>query len=434
MGLPSTGMVMVRIIFLVAGALVGGFVIATVWPGAPDTLRAALAGRSVAGFTFPAPRAGETTNADAQPKKKVEAEPQPDHGDKPGLVKLTDAQIDKAGIRAAPAVGGRLTRHLHVPGTIVPSANNTARIAVKTQGIVAELRKSLGDTVAKGEIVALLDSRDIADTKGEYLAARLSADLQKTLYERDKALWDKRISSEQQYLRSQASYQDLKVKEDAARRKLTFLGLSQAEIDALPTQPEAQFERQEIRSPIAGKIVERRVDLGAAVGRDNLETELYSVVDLSKVWIDLAVSPGDLPLVREGQTVTVRTEVTGEEGRGRIVFIGPVLDQNTRAARVVAELANPDETWRPGSFVAAEIEVSDKAVRVLVPADAVQTLEGKPNVFVRVADGFEARPVTVGRSDDRNVEVTAGLEPGEVIVVANSFTLKSELGKAAAED
>ena len=434
MGLPSTGMVMVRIIFLVAGALVGGFVIATVWPGAPDTLRAALAGRSVAGFTFPAPRAGETTNADAQPKKKVEAEPQPDHGDKPGLVKLTDAQIDKAGIRAAPAVGGRLTRHLHVPGTIVPSANNTARIAVKTQGIVAELRKSLGDTVAKGEIVALLDSRDIADTKGEYLAARLSADLQKTLYERDKALWDKRISSEQQYLRSQASYQDLKVKEDAARRKLTFLGLSQAEIDALPTQPEAQFERQEIRSPIAGKIVERRVDLGAAVGRDNLETELYSVVDLSKVWVDLAVSPGDLPLVREGQTVTVRTEVTGEEGRGRIVFIGPVLDQNTRAARVVAELANPDETWRPGSFVAAEIEVSDKAVRVLVPADAVQTLEGKPNVFVRVADGFEARPVTVGRSDDRNVEVTAGLEPGEVIVVANSFTLKSELGKAAAED
>ena len=427
-------MVMVRIIFLVAGALVGGFVIATVWPGAPDTLRAALAGRSVAGFTFPAPRAGETTNADAQPKKKVEAEPQPDHGDKPGLVKLTDAQIDKAGIRAAPAVGGRLTRHLHVPGTIVPSANNTARIAVKTQGIVAELRKSLGDKVAKGEIVALLDSRDIADTKGEYLAARLSADLQKTLYERDKALWDKRISSEQQYLRSQASYQDLKVKEDAARRKLTFLGLSQAEIDALPNQPEAQFERQEIRSPIAGKIVERRVDLGAAVGRDNLETELYSVVDLSKVWVDLAVSPGDLPLVREGQTVTVRTEVTGEEGRGRIVFIGPVLDQNTRAARVVAELANPDETWRPGSFVAAEIEVSDKAVRVLVPADAVQTLEGKPNVFVRGADGFEARPVTVGRSDDRNVEVTAGLEPGEVIVVANSFTLKSELGKAAAED
>ena len=202
----------------------------------------------------------------------------------------------------------------------------------------------------------------------------------------------------------------------------------------MPNQPEAQFERQEIRSPLGGKVVERRVDLGAAVGRDNLETELYSVVDLSTVWVDLAVSPGDLPLVREGQTVAVRAEATGEAARGRIVIIVPVLDQATRAARVVAELANPDETWRPGSFVGAEIVISDQPVRVLIPASAIQTLEGRPNVFVRVAAGFEARPVTLGRSDDGAVEVTEGLEPGEAVAVANSFTLKAELGKAAAED
>ncbi|WP_430912151.1 efflux RND transporter periplasmic adaptor subunit [Methylobacterium sp. sgz302541] len=399
-------------------AVAGGFLIAVWWPGAPDAVRTMVAGT----------RGGD---APAKPGAMPAAAPEPE---KPGLVRLTDAQVTKAGIRAEAAGGGRLSRHLHVPGTIVPSANLTARIAVKTTGTVVELRKGLGDRVGKGEVVALLDSREIAETKGEYLTARVTADLQKTLYERDKALWDKRISSEQQYLRSQASYQDLKVKEDAARRKLSFLGLSAAEIEALPNQPEAQFERQEIRSPIAGKVVERRVDLGAAVGRDNLETELYSVVDLSKVWVDLAVSPGDLPLVSEGQMVAVRTEATGDTARGRIVFIGPVLDQNTRAARVVAEIANAGEIWRPGSFVAAEIEVSDKPVRVLVPKDAIQTLEGKPNVFVRVADGFEARPVTVGRSDDDDVEVTAGLEPGEAVAVANSFTLKAELGKTAAED
>ena len=399
-------------------AVAGGFMIATWWPGAPDTVRTMLA------------NAGKGPAATGPgPQPAIAPEPE-----KPGLVRLTDAQIAKAGILTEAVSEGRLSRHLHVPGTIVPSANLTARVAVKTTGTVVELRKGLGDRVAKGEVVALLDSREIAESKGEYLAARVSADLQKTLYERDKALWDKRISSEQQYLRSQASYQDLKVKEDAARRKLTFLGLSQAEIDALANQPEAQFERQEIRSPIAGRIVERRVDPGAAVGRDNLETELYSVVDLSTVWVDLAVSPSDMPLVREGQAVTVRTEATGEAARGSIVFIVPVLDQNTRAARVVAELANPNETWRPGSFVAAEILVSDKPVRVIIPASAIQTLEGKPNVFVRVADGFEARPLTLGRSDDDNAEVTAGLEPGETVAVANTFTLKAELGKAAAED
>ena len=399
-------------------AVAGGFLIATWWPGAPEAVRAMLS-----------PTKGGNAPAKPEPLPAAKGEPE-----RPGLVALTDDQIAKAGIRTGTVGGGSLSRHLHVPGTVIPSANLTARIAVKTTGTVVELRKGLGDTVAKGEVVALLDSREIAETKGEYLAARVSAALQKTLYERDKELWDKRISSEQQYLRSQASYQDLKVKEDAARRKLTFLGLSQAEIDALPKQPEAQFERQEIRSPIAGKIVERRVDPGAAVGRDNLETELYSVVDLSKVWIDLAVSPGDMPLVREGQAVTVRAEATGEAAKGRIVFIVPVLDQATRAARVVAELANHDETWRPGSFVAAEIVISEKPVRVLVPASAIQTLEGKPNVFVRVAEGFEARPVKLGRSDDDDVEVTEGLDPGQAVVVANSFTLKSELGKAAAED
>lgn len=413
---------MVKRSLLVAGALSGGFLIATLWPGGTDALRTQLA-------AF-----GPAASRHSEPMPAAVSKPAGVHPVEPTIVQLTDAQIAKAGIRTEPVQGGRLARHLTVPGSIVPSANNTARIAVKTQGTVAELRKGLGDRVTKGEIVALLDSREIAETKGEYLAARLSAGLQKTLYERDQSLWDKRISSEQQYLRSQASYEDLKVKVDAARRKLTFLGLSPAEIEALPTLPAAQFERQEIRSPIAGKIVERRVDLGAAVGRDNLETELYSVVNLAQVWVDLAVSPGDLPLVSEGQTVTVWTQATDERADGKIVFIGPVLDQNTRAARVVAELQNPEERWRPGSFVTAEIAVSDKPVRALVPTDAILTIGAKPTAFVRVEGGFEARAVTVGRSDDHMIEVTTGLVPGDVLVVGNSFILKAELGKAAAED
>ncbi|GEL42871.1 MULTISPECIES: efflux RND transporter periplasmic adaptor subunit [Methylobacteriaceae] len=418
---------MFKRILIVLGAVGGGFLIATVWPSATDALRARLA---QGGF----PAFGRVASGSPAPTPAAASKPEDAHRDEPGLVRLTAEQVAKARIHVDAVRGGRLSRHLHVPGTIVPSANNTARIAVKTQGTVAELRKGLGDHVAKGEVVALLDSREIADTKGEYLAARLSAALQKTLYERDQSLWDKRISSEQQYLRSQASYEELKVKVDAARRKLTFLGLNPAEIEALPTLPAAQFERQEIRSPIAGKIVERRVDLGAAVGRDNLETELYSVVNLAQVWVDLAVSPGDLPLTREGQTVTVRIQATGEEAQGKIVFIGPILDQNTRSARVVAELPNPEEHWRPGSFVSAEIAVSDKPVRALVSSDAIQTIAGKPTVFVKVEDGFEARPVGIGRSDDGSVEVTSGLEPGDVIAVANSFILKAELGKSAAED
>ena len=167
---------------LVLLAVASGFLIATWWPAAPDAVRALLA-RARPAATVPS-------------REPIPAAPEPE---KSGRVRLTDAQIAKAGIRKDDAGEGRLARHLHVPGTIVPSADKPARIAVRTTGTVVELRKRLGDRVAKGEVVALIESREIAETKGEYLAARLSAALQKTLYERDKELWDRRISSEQQY-------------------------------------------------------------------------------------------------------------------------------------------------------------------------------------------------------------------------------------------
>ncbi|MFC6747608.1 hypothetical protein ACFQFG_25925 [Methylobacterium persicinum] len=106
---------------------------------------------------------GRQGAAPAKPEPHAAAGPEPERS---GLVKLTDDQVGKAGIRTDWVGGGNLSRHLHVPGTIVPNANLTARIAVKTTGTVVELRKGLGDKVAKGEVVALLDSREIADAKG----------------------------------------------------------------------------------------------------------------------------------------------------------------------------------------------------------------------------------------------------------------------------
>ena len=156
---PVHGTDMSRRLIPVLLALAGGVLIATWWPGAPDAVHTMLAGARGAA-------------APAKPEPHAAAGPEPERS---GLVKLTDDQVGKAGIRTDGVGGGNLSRHLHVPGTIVPNANLTARIAVKTTGTVVELRKGLGDKVAKGEVVALLDSREIADAKGEYLAARVSA-------------------------------------------------------------------------------------------------------------------------------------------------------------------------------------------------------------------------------------------------------------------
>jgi len=273
-----------------------------------------------------------------------------------------------------------------------------------------------------------------ADAKSEYLAARLTNELQQDLFEREKVLWDKKISTEQQFLRARNQAANAKMKNDITRQKLFALGLTEPEIANLPGEPEAFLRRQEVRSPIAGRVVERKVDLGAAVGRDNLETELFVVADLDPVWVDLAISPADLPLIREGQAVSITTRGIAASVEGKIVFIGPMLDKDSRTARAVVEIANDNGMWRPGSFVTAAIASAEQSVALGVPTSAVQNIGTATVVFVQFPEGFQKRQVVLGQSDERMVEVLSGLRPGEVIAVTNTFLLKAELLKALAED
>jgi cobalt-zinc-cadmium efflux system membrane fusion protein len=354
--------------------------------------------------------------------------------DEPGILRLTQEQLTAGGVELTTVRGGTLARHITVPGTVVPHADRIARVSVRLSATVAELRKKIGDPVAKDEILAILESREVADAKSEYLAARLTDELQQDLFVRDRMLWDKRVSNEQQFLRSRNAAAQTRMKLDIARQKLLALGIAQQEIAALPEEPEGSLRRQAIRSPIAGRVVERKVDLGTAVGRDSLETELFVIVDLDRVWVELAISPADLPAIKEGQPVSISARAVTDKVDGKIVFISPLLDKETRSARVVAEIANGDGVWRPGSFVTAAIAVEEQAVPLVIPASAVQTIDNEKVVFVRTPEGFEKRQVGLGRNDDRFVEVVTGLRSGEVIAGSNTFPLKAQLMKALAED
>jgi len=349
-------------------------------------------------------------------------------------VKISNEQMVAAGITLAKVAPGTLTRRIIAAGTIILDADRVARVSVKLSATVAELRKKIGDAVARNELLAVLESREVADAKSEYLAARLSDELQQDLFARDKALWERAVSSEQQFIRSRNQTAQTRMRLDIARQKLIALGAGEREIAALPKQPEASLRRQDVRSPIAGRVAERKVDLGTAVGRDNLETELFVIVDLDRVWVELAVSPGDLPAIKEGQAVTVSARAIAEQANGKVIFISPMLDKETRAARVVAEIANSDGAWRPGSFVTGSIAVEERPAALTVPTAAVQTIDNQKVVFVRTEDGFEKRPVRLGESDNQQVEVRSGVAAEETVAVANTFLIKSELLKTAVED
>jgi cobalt-zinc-cadmium efflux system membrane fusion protein len=352
------------------------------------------------------------------------------HADEAG-VKLSPQQIDAGKFAVQEVRPGTIARRLMVPGAIVPSGDHIARVAVRLLGTVAELRKRLGDSVSAGEVVAIIESREVADAKSEYLGARLVFDLQQTLFDRARTLSEGKVMSENDFLRARTTFEDARVKLELSRQKLFALSLTAEQIAALPQQPVETLRRQELRAPIGGRIAERRVELGSLVGREGQESELFTIVDLAVVWAELAVSPADLAGIREGQAIQLVSGASSSPAT--ISFISPLLDKDTRTARVIATVDNSDRLWRPGAFVTAEIPVEQGAADLVVPRTALQTVAREDVVFVRTPEGFAARHVTLGRQDARVAEIKAGLKPGDRIATANSFVLKADLGKATVE-
>jgi cobalt-zinc-cadmium efflux system membrane fusion protein len=377
--------------------------------------------RQQAGFTA-ATQAGEKPHGHGEGHAEGENE---------NRLTLSDEQITAAGIKLAAAQGGSIARLVTAPATISADIDRLTQVTAKIDGTIAALRVKLGDQVAAGQVLATIESREIAEAKSNFLAAARAEELARITFERESTLWKKRVTAEQDFLKARAEAEDARIKLELARQKLATLGLGDSEIATLlkGRTELATLRLREVRAPIAGRVIEQQATLGAAVGPD---AKLFTVADLGTVWVEMAVPPGDLPYVKEGQTVAV-SGAGGEQGEGKIVFVSPVIDAETRAARAVARLANPEQSWRPGSFVTASIATDAQTVALLVPREALQTMGNEQVVFVRTPEGFEKRDVVLGRSNERAVEIVFGLDPGEQIAVANTFTLKAQLAKAEAE-
>ncbi|WP_441277216.1 efflux RND transporter periplasmic adaptor subunit [Tardiphaga sp. 172_B4_N1_3] len=349
-------------------------------------------------------------------------------------IPMDDERIQAAEIGLSETGPGTVAKRLVVPGILIPDSDRVARVTVKLAGTVSELRKNIGDEVKRGDLLGIIESREVAEARSEYLASKLSDELQQELTGRDKGLSEGRAIPEQQYIKSRSAAAQSHMRFDIARQKLLALGLEEAEVGATPNAPEGTLRLQAVRAPISGRVVERKVEIGTAVGRDSQSPELFVLVDLSKVWVEMTVSSNDLANVREGQSVRISVAGDAAVGTAKVRFVNPVLDKETRSARVVAELDNADRTWRPGAFVTAAIAVDEREVPVVIPITAIQTVAGRKAVFVRTADGFRKRDVVLGQRDGTSIEATSGLKAGERIASSNTFSLKAELSKPTDED
>ena len=198
-------------------------------------------------------------------------------------IKLAQIELRRSGRRRS-----RSAWSCPAPSFPMPAGSPMSRSSSRARS--RSCAKTSETTSLKDEVIAVLESREVADAKSEYLAARLSNELQQDLTARDKSLWEGRAVPEQQYIKSRNAAAQTAMRFGIARQKLMALGVVDDEIAALPQAPDASLRSQNVRAPISGRVAERKVELGTAVGRDNLETELFVIVDLSRVWVELSVS------------------------------------------------------------------------------------------------------------------------------------------------
>lgn len=339
-----------------------------------------------------------------------------------GTIAMSDEQAKLAGITINAAGPAKINSSLTLPGEIRYNEDRTAHVVPRMAGVVESVHVNLGQKVKKGQVMAVIASSGLSEQRSELLAAQKRFTLAKTTYEREKKLWQEKISAEQDYLQAEQAMQEAEIAVRNAQQKLTAVGAS--------ASGRGSLNSYEIRAPFDGMVMEKHISLGEAIKED---ADIFTISDLSTVWAEVAVPAKDLNAVRVGEKVTVKASAFDAKATGTISFVGSLLGEQTRTAKARISLPNPDASWRPGLFVNVEIVSNQADVPVVVSTDAIQTVNDRPTVFVRVPGGFLPQQVTLGRSDGKVVEVVKGLKSGSKYAGAGSFIVKSEQGKASAE-
>ena len=187
--------------------------------------------------------------------------------------------------------------------------------------------------------------------------------------------------------------------------------------------------RYTVTSPIAGVVMARSATLGMNAGESG---PLFEIADLSELWVDLHLFGNDANHITAGAPLTVTRLGDGISTRTTLERVLPGVATVSQSTVARAVVRNEDGAWRPGAAVKGRITVAQREVALAVPLTALQEMGGRPVVFIRIDDSYEARPLTLGERDAQQVEVLAGLAPGDPVVVEQSYLIKADIEKAGA--
>lgn len=348
-----------------------------------------------------------------------------------GLVTLTPEAFAQAGIQTAPVEAKSLDPEIATTGQVGFNEDRMAHVGPRIAGRVTSVKATLGQKVGGGQVLAVIDSVELGQARAAYQQARAREELTRETYEREQRLAADKISSQQEVLTARAAHLEATAELKRAEEALRVLGLTSGQIRSAGG---GGATLSPVSSPFGGTVVEKEVSLGEMV---NPEQKLFTIADLSQVWIWVDVFEKDLGRVHLGDGVSVEVDAYAEDVfEGKVTFLGGSVDSGTRTVRARLEIDNHDGRLRPGMF--ARVRLSDPhaspqgggAPVPVVPESALQRQGEEQVAFVQAGERqFRRREVRTGKRSGGMVEVLEGLKPGERVAVQGAFLLASELAK-----
>ena len=332
-------------------------------------------------------------------------------------IRFSPAFAQRSKLEFGVAESAGLTPVVNVTGTVTFDPERVAAVGARISGRVRRILKFPGDPVKAGDVLAELESADLGQAQSAVLAARAHAEAANANETREAQLAEARVSSQRDAELARATAASARADLHAAEQRVRALGGgASGEIGILV-----------VTSPIPGKIVESHVSRGQSV---EPSATLFRVADLGRVWIELAVFERELGHITPEDAVEISPQTNlAIVLQGRVAHVGDIIDRETRSGDVRVVVPNADGSLRPGQSVLAKIHTKTTPSAVLLlPREAVTSVDGKPTVFVEHdATSVEPRSVTTGARDGTRVEITAGLTAGERVAVSGVFALKSEI-------
>jgi cobalt-zinc-cadmium efflux system membrane fusion protein len=354
-------------------------------------------------------------------------------------IHLSQESIKEINLQTEKVKSRVLNGFMNIPATVIANQDNEAQVGSLVQGRVNKVYVKVGDFVKAGQVMMTVEGLDIGEIKADYLVAKAAFNFSKANYERQKKLFDQKVGSQKTFLESEAEFEKAAAEFKAMDKKIHSIGLSDEDVINNQDTGEHTSGTLSIKSPINGIVVERNVVIGQLV---DAYTNAFKVINNSLLWIDGQIYEKDLARVTQKTNAMFTTSSYPDENfSGKIIYIGQTIDEITRTITIRGEFNNPGGKLKPQMFGELKIPIGNNVNAIVIPEESL--IKDGNNVYVFVQKDknreeksgktFELRPLVLGASSNKMVEVKEGLIEDENVVVKGVFYLKSELKKEELE-